>query len=41
MTVEINIVTDTYYKGIEIASDIRKLLEVPKATYSNMTIEDA
>ena len=39
--VEINVVTDTYYKGIEIASQIRKLLEVQSVTYDGMEISDA
>lgn len=39
--IEITVVTDKYYKGVEIATKVRQLLEVPKATYEGMVISDA
>ena len=37
---EVVIVTDTYYKGIEIANQVKALLERQSATYQDMDISD-
>lgn len=37
---EVIVVTDKYYKGIEIANQVRELLEVAHTTYDGMEIND-
>lgn len=37
---EIAIVTDTYFKGVQIANDVRGLLERQYVTFENMEISD-
>ena len=38
--VEITIVTDKYSKGVEIATEVRKLLEVPEVSFDDMLISE-
>ena len=37
---EVNIITDTYFKGIEIANTVRRLLEVQYVTFEDMDIRN-
>ncbi len=40
VTIEVVVVTDKYYKGIQIANQVRELLEVQHTTYNDMDIND-
>ena len=41
VTIEINIVTDRYYKGIDFANQVRELLEVSSTSFGDMEISDS
>ena len=40
VVMEVIVVTDKYYRGIEIATQVRELLEVQHTTYNDMEIND-
>lgn len=40
VVMEVIVVTDKYYRGIEIATQVRELLEVQHITYNDMEIND-
>ena len=40
VTMEVVVVTDKYYRGIELANQVRELLEVQRTEYNSMEIND-